>query len=206
MMNKVDIFFTTLPPNFCAEWHLSTLPLFLQTKIKKIRHSQTQKLAILSKVLLQTVLHDTLQALQYSALGRPYLKNQPNFNLSHTDHWVVCALTEKGKIGIDLEKIKMLNYQGLLKRFFNAQEQALFQTEKGFFEGWTRKEAILKAQGCGLRVELKQIDVSKNPVLLEQPYWFSPVYLPFENSVCHLATNFPDPIFSLQAIEIPCGY
>jgi len=205
-MNKVDIFFTTLPTNFCVEWHLSKLPLFLQAKIQKLQHQQTQKLAILSKVLLQTVLNDNLEDLQYSSLGRPYLKNKPDFNLSHSDNYVVCATTKVGQIGIDLEEIRAINFQGLLKRFFSLQEQSLFRTRNQFFEAWTRKEAVLKAQGCGLRVDLKTIDVSQNPILLDQHYWFYPIDLPFEGSVCHIATNFPNVTFSLQAVEILCGY
>jgi len=205
-MKNVDIFYTLLPANFNEDFYLSKLPLFLQTKINKINHTQTKKTAILSKIALQTILNNNLEDLKYTEFSRPYLKNQPDFNLSHSENYLVCAITKYGKIGIDIEELKEINFQNLSKRFFNSNEQQFIKNKKEFFDIWTRKEAVLKAQGCGLRIELKQLDTTRNPIKLNQNYWLYAIDLPFENSICHLATSFPHATLSLQAFEFPCGY
>ncbi len=205
-MKNVDIFFASLPQDFNENLYLSKLPVFLQKKITKIRDSKTKKMAIFNKIVLQQILNNNLEDLKYTDLGRPYLENYPNFNISHSNQWVVCIISKDGKIGIDVEELKEINFQGLSKRYFHYNEQQLIKNKKDFFRIWTRKEAILKAQGCGLRVELKQLDTTRNPVELDQNYWLYPIDLPFKNSVCHLATSFPNATLSLQAFELPCGY
>lgn len=205
-MKNVDIFFSFLPQDFNENLYLSKLPVFLQKKITKIRDSKTKKMAIFNKIVLQQILNNNLEDLKYTDLGRPYLENHPNFNISHSNQIVICAISKDGKIGIDVEELKEINFQGLSKRYFHYNEQQLIKNKKDFFRIWTRKEAILKAQGCGLRVELKQLDTTRNPVELDQNYWLYPIDLPFKNSVCHLATSFPNATLSLQAFELPCGY
>jgi 4'-phosphopantetheinyl transferase len=205
-MKNVDIFFSSLPNDFNGDLYLSKLPLFLQDKIHKIKDLKTKKMAIFNKVFLQQILNDNLEKLKYTEFGRPYLENYLNFNISHSNQIVICAISKYGRIGIDVEELKEINFQGLSKRYFHKNEQQLIDNQRKFFEIWTRKEAILKAHGCGLRVELKQLDTTRNPVELDQNYWLYLIDLPFKNSVCHLATSFPNATLSLQAFEFPCGY
>ena len=205
-MKNVDIFFSFLPQDFNENLYLSKLPVFLQKKITQITDSKTKKMAIFNKIVLQQILNNNLEDLKYTDLGRPYLENHPNFNISHSNQIVICVISKDGKIGIDVEELKEINFQGLSKRYFHYNEQQLIKNKKDFFKIWTRKEAILKAQGCGLRVELKQLDTTRNPVELDQNYWLYPIDLPFKNSVCHLATSFPNATLFLQAFELPCGY
>ncbi len=205
-MKNVDIFFASLPQDFNENLYLLKLPVFLQKKIIQITDLKTKKMAIFNKIVLQQILNNNLEDLKYSEFGRPHLENYPIFNISHSNQIVICAISKDGKIGIDVEELKKINFQGLSKRYFHYNEQQLIKNKKDFFKIWTRKEAILKAQGCGLRVELKQLDTTRNPVELDQKYWLYPIDLPFENSVCHLATSFPNATLSLQAFELPCGY
>jgi 4'-phosphopantetheinyl transferase len=205
-MKNVDIFFSFLPHDFNENLYLSKLPVFLQEKITKIRDSKTKKMAIFNKIVLQQILNNNLENLKYSEFGRPYLENHPNFNISHSENYLVCAIAKDAQIGIDVEELKEINFQGLSKRYFHKNEQQLIENKRDFFEIWTRKEAILKAHGCGLRIELKQLDTTKNPIELDQKYWLYLIDLPIENSVCHLATSFPNATLSLQAFEFPCGY
>lgn len=205
-MKNIDIFFSSLPNDFNGDFYLLKLPLFLQEKINKINHFQTKQMAIFNRCFLQHILNNNLEDLKYTEFGRPYLENNLNFNISHVNQWLICAISKDGQIGIDIEEIREINYHKLSKRYFHKNEMQSIDNNKDFFGIWTKKEAILKAQGCGLRVELKQVDTTQNPVQLDQLYWFFPIDLPFKNSICHLATTFPDVTFSLQAVELPCGY
>lgn len=110
----------------------------------------------------------------YGSCGKPTLANTDTdrtlcFNLSHSNGLALYAITRDQSIGIDVEHIcAMPNTLALAKRFFSSREYAVIsflpadQTQEAFFNGWTRKEAYLKATGQGL-AGLEQVEVSLTP-------------------------------------------
>lgn len=98
----------------------------------------------------------------YSDHGKPSLSEQfsdlrLNFNLSHSHGLVTYAFALGREIGIDVERVRPLpEIEQIVKRFFSPQERraihSIPQDHKPiwFFRRWTRKEAYLKAKGCGL--------------------------------------------------------
>ena len=98
--------------------------------------------------------------------GKPYLKCYPNFNfnISHSGDFVVCAIDDK-PIGIDIEKIKNIEYKEIVKSFFSVnefnyitKEQLNIQLSK-FYEIWTLKESYIKCCGKGLSIPLKSFSI-----------------------------------------------
>lgn len=94
-------------------------------------------------------------------LGGPLRAHPLRFNLSHSDELAVFALTLTGEIGVDVEHIRPLSdLWSLATRCFAPPELAalsqLSDDERvhGFFRAWTRKEAVIKADGAGLSWEL----------------------------------------------------
>jgi 4'-phosphopantetheinyl transferase len=90
------------------------------------------------------------------------------FNVSHTDSHAVLAFS-RVPVGVDLEVVRnMPSADQLVQRFFEPDEQADYfalpveQRLRGFFRGWTCKEAVLKGIGCGTRA-LHRCRVSINP-------------------------------------------
>ncbi len=90
--------------------------------------------------------------------NRPYLCKPAlswDFNISHSGAWVVMALSNESKVGIDVEKIKTLDLT-LSQNYFSLSEQKYLKKQKkenrlnAFFYIWTLKEAYLKALGKGL--------------------------------------------------------
>lgn len=93
--------------------------------------------------------------------GKPALAGRPAcaFNLSHSGDVAVVGLSADGEIGVDVEVLRpMSDARALAERNFTPAERASLDEagEAGrdlrFLLGWTRKEACLKALGCGLRV------------------------------------------------------
>lgn len=91
--------------------------------------------------------------------GKPYLKNAGltipiHFSISYTDNLVAIATAEK-EIGIDIEMWKEdFDPLELAHRYFSPDEHRILQdisSEKDrrslFLNSWTRKEALIKAQG-----------------------------------------------------------
>lgn len=98
------------------------------------------------------------------------------FSLSYSDGagggLALYALSRRGMIGVDVEAVRRLHdVEALARHFFSSREYAMYCRLKpeerllGFFYGWTRKEAFLKALGTGLSGDLRDFDVVLTPGL-----------------------------------------
>ncbi len=81
----------------------------------------------------------------------------PAFSLSHCEHLGLVGIAPDGDIGVDIELIRpMPEFDALARDHFTPAERAALQSlppaqrDAGFLRAWTRKEACLKAVGCGL--------------------------------------------------------
>ena len=98
----------------------------------------------------------------------PEAASRLTFNLSHTRHIALLAVATVYTVGVDVEEIRPIE-PGLVERHFSSQEQTALKALtggdwlEGFYNCWTRKEAILKAEGSGLNVKLDAFDVSLMP-------------------------------------------
>jgi 4'-phosphopantetheinyl transferase len=96
--------------------------------------------------------------------------NNLRFNGSHSADWALIALTQSREVGVDVEQRRHLPDAGeLAKNYFSDCEIAEWNSlpeaarGEGFFNGWTRKEAYVKAIGLGLAYPLNQFSVSLSP-------------------------------------------
>jgi 4'-phosphopantetheinyl transferase len=107
----------------------------------------------------------------YNPYGKPALDSDLlQFNVSHSHGMALYAVAQHYPVGIDLEYMRTdFGWQQIVEQYFSAQEfDALLQLPEGqqckaFFDGWTRKEAYIKAKGQGLSIPLNQFDVSLSP-------------------------------------------
>lgn len=103
--------------------------------------------------------------------GKPVLKSHKlEFNLSHSSDFVLVAVTQGRKVGVDVERIRQgISSYVIARQYFSKSEVAelealpLEKREVAFFTCWTRKEAYIKAQGSGLSLPLESFDVSLTP-------------------------------------------
>lgn len=110
-----------------------------------------------------------------STHGKPCLagEHRPSslqFNLSHSRGRVMIALARGREVGVDLEWMHGVDDWNLLAdRVLSSRELAelrglpLAQQREAFYNGWTRKEAWLKATGEGLMNDLSAIEVTIAP-------------------------------------------
>ena len=93
------------------------------------------------------------------------------FNLSHSGAQALFVLAPEREVGIDLEAGARLgeDWSALARRIFSTREQAELAAlprevqRDAFLNGWTRKEAYLKATGQGLVNGLPQIEITLDP-------------------------------------------
>ena len=89
------------------------------------------------------------------ANGKPLLAGAASewgFNLSHAGAYAVAVLARGAAIGVDLESTaRKADIERLGRRVFSESEQARVRAggREAFFALWSRKEALLKALGCG---------------------------------------------------------
>jgi 4'-phosphopantetheinyl transferase len=91
--------------------------------------------------------------------GKPVLRDGgPHFNLSHSGELAMVAVSAACDVGADLERVRPVPDAAALAQCFFApelaawiQEQPGARRDRCFMQGWTAMEAILKAQGVGLR-------------------------------------------------------
>ncbi len=105
-----------------------------------------------------------------AALGKPRLRSAgadgPFFNMSHSGEFALLAATRCGPLGVDLEAQRevALLAEVAAKNFSAAECRQLFDLPPAdhagaFLRCWTRKEALIKADGRGLSLPLDSFDV-----------------------------------------------
>lgn len=81
--------------------------------------------------------------------GKPFFPDLPDrqFSLSHTAGLCLCALSDGGAVGVDIERVRPRR-DDLPRYVFSAREFAAFDgTWEDFYSVWTLKEAYVKLQG-----------------------------------------------------------
>ncbi len=91
-----------------------------------------------------------------SPLDRPF-----HFNISHSGEWVLIAFADS-ELGVDIEEIKSsFSFQAIIEDQFSETESNFLHNSSdpldSFYTLWTRKEALLKAWGTGLKEDLREI-------------------------------------------------
>jgi len=112
---------------------------------------------------------------KYNPNGRPSVvapdtARDFHFNISHSAGLAQLACGNSPLIGVDIEQLRTIeDADAIVARFCSDQERAQWQDiaaedrELAFFDLWTRKEAVIKALGLGLSMELNRFTVSLNP-------------------------------------------
>lgn len=111
------------------------------------------------------------------------------FNVSHTGDLVVCAVTLRDGIGVDVERMdEATDLIELAQTVFAPGEVASLRRESAetlarrFYERWTLKEAYLKARGLGLSLSPRHVVFD-----LEEP---GRATVRFDPSVCDAARSW----------------
>lgn len=171
----IEVFAATI--NDCRDlsmWRnlLCMLPKEKQTRIKKFIKVDDLKRAILSELLIRSLICSRLKMdnrhinFRFNKYGKPFVEEIHGFyfNISHSQDWVVCAI-DSTDIGIDIEKIEPVDIN-IARRFFTNEEymglceKNNYEKQEYFFRLWTCKESYVKAIGKGLSIPLNSFHVN----------------------------------------------
>ncbi len=131
------------------------------------------------------------------------------FNLSHSADLAVYAVALGREVGVDVEEVRPdLDVDPLL-RWLSDEEQRALRTlspdrrVEVFFATWTRKEAVVKALGQGLRLPFRGFSVGVSsdepaevsglpPSSNDRPAWSLRTLVPAPSAVASLAVEGRD--------------
>lgn len=153
---------------------LPTLPEQVQMRAARYLSPLSRRNLIATRARLKAVVESLgldQELLDVAENGRPYYRDQSiEFNLTHSHDRAVLAISREKAwregLGVDLEWTeRSVDVVAVGRRFFTPEEHAWVGTDRQrFFHIWTRKEAVLKSNGIGLRVALDSFDVLSDRV------------------------------------------
>lgn len=181
----IDILFTSFKkpfePGLYSEY-LSLLPVELRERNERFirwrdRHSHLiGKLLLIEAFKLHGIEKDIWQKIEYNTYKRPCLTiDNFDFNISHSGDYVVCAIGENTRLGIDIEQHKKTDIHNFRKVMTLEQWEVINNAEypiEEFYRFWTIKESVIKADGRGFVIPLDKLEVFNNTVFYEDKTWF----------------------------------
>jgi len=150
-----------------------------KNRLKNIIFSKHRDQFLITRVLVRTALsfnnphiHPSQWEFATNKHGRPtvsypVLSTKLFFSISHTNDFIVVAVSLDKEIGVDVECLRnMREYIDIAKEYFSAHEvEQLLSLPRNeqrarFFVLWTLKEAYVKARGKGLSLPLDEFEFS----------------------------------------------
>lgn len=163
----MDVILLEYPETICfddIENYLRYLTVPRQNGILKKKNENGRINTLLSRLLLLWELEqrtgipqDKIEFVR-GTHGKPYLKGSNlQFSLSHTKGAVCVAFSDKGEIGVDVERAARRVRPDLYKNVLCEEELAALDSS-GFLHFWVQKEAFLKRLGLGITQDLRGVN------------------------------------------------
>jgi 4'-phosphopantetheinyl transferase len=197
----VTAFYTYLHEELPREtWRelFSLLPGSLQTTVAQYLRWQDRQATLFGKLLLKEWLmqngygRDCLDLLTCDGYGRPRIHESIDFNISHSGAYVVCAISDEGRVGVDIEEIKPIEFDDFKETMTVAQWAEIGGSAHPyttFFSYWTQYESVIKADGRGVSIPPKAIHLNHKTALLDDCIWFLREIAIDSDYSCHIAAD-----------------
>ncbi len=126
------------------------------------------RLLLLSEIESRTGIKQSKIEFSRGTHGKPYIKGSGlQFSLSHTGNAICLAfsenISEKGEIGVDIERKDRAIKPELYKRVLCDEELAALENGGSFIRFWVQKEAFLKRLGLGISRDLRGVNTLTLP-------------------------------------------
>lgn len=140
------------------KWLYDFLPAERKARADALVFEEKKVMSVLEYfVVKKLVKAKGLPDFKYNKFGKPYLKGCKHFNVSHSKHIMVIAVSDN-PIGVDIEATKNIS-QNLINYVCNKKEAMAIKESKDknkeFTKLWTKKESLIKLQGSTICRNLK---------------------------------------------------
>lgn len=133
-----------------------------------------------------------LDLIRQDRYGKPFLRGAVEFNISHSGAYVLCAIGRNVKLGVDIEAVNTIDLDHYRSTMTAAQWDIIERAPnpiRKFFDIWTLKESVIKADSRGLQIPLQDISTDGDRVICDGNPWYTKSIF-FDNAYCsHLAAD-----------------
>lgn len=186
---------------------LAELPEAKRLQIGRIRIFQARLCSLLGLQLLKVAMHTagytdfSLSRVLFDKNSKPRCPGMPDFNISHSHELVACAVTDQGNVGIDVEHVRELKTD--FGRILTPKEQEAVRAEPAsFFDFWTQKEAVIKADGTSGVWSMEEVSLTGPTAdFLNRQWHLTPLSLPDGYAGC-FATDLAGREYSVNNLDI----
>ena len=187
-----------------ARWkeYIDMLPLEVFERSQKFIRWQDQHAFVFGRLLLLEGLTKVgidpgkINELQYNEHGKPFLNEAADFCISHSGKYVICVLATNIRLGADIEVIKNIEFSDYEKVMTKEQWNEIETSSnplRSFFRLWTMKESVIKAEGLGLSIPLKEINPTHNVVEFRKTIWHLTEISIAKEACAYVASPIPKP-------------
>lgn len=120
---------------------------------------------------------EELDFLYFSASGKPFLHSaEPIYiSIAHSGNMVTCAVSRYHLTGVDIEVVKDIKLEPYCHCFTQEEWQYIKNADTpiiALYRLWTRKEAVMKADGRGLGMELQTFNCLNESASIDGYTWY----------------------------------
>jgi len=188
------------------------IPEKARQQIGRYRFIKDQKACLIGKLLIRKGItylglgsEYDLDSIAYTEYNKPYFSTgNLHFNISHSHFCVVCAMSVHCSLGIDVEHIRPVSIEDFTSHMAPAELDLINSSPTpmvSFYRYWTQKECVIKADGKGLGIPLKDFIITEGETSINDNKWFVQEIQLADNYICNLATNANGRELSLQIVE-----
>jgi 4'-phosphopantetheinyl transferase len=191
------------------ERYAGLLPAEMRAAMRRFARPRDREAYLLGRLTLLELLRerglaaDSLARLDYGERGKPLLAGA-EFNISHSGSFVLCAVSDDGPVGVDIERVRPLDVDELATFFSAAQWRTIVAAadpHRQFFTLWTQLESVLKADGGGLGIAASEIVLERLGARLDGVLWHLHPLAVHPSYAAHLATRDPRPTVELRRLR-----
>jgi 4'-phosphopantetheinyl transferase len=182
--NEIALFHYCIPEKINSvifQLLISSLSFAEQQYLNSIQNEEAQKRTLFGRIILRYVATllgiNEPELISFTNSGKPIFKSSSRieFNISHSSNQVVCCVAFNSPVGIDLEFIRLVDIE-IYRNYLNWSEwQFIIKSETPeltFLKLWVRKEAVIKADGRGMEIELSSLNCLKSTTKTMYDTWY----------------------------------
>lgn len=160
---------------------LSELSMSKRESVRRLINIDDRITSLFASQLLKMCAHDEaiddfhLCDVVYPETGKPNWQGtqgcELDFNISHSDKYVVVAASTSVKIGVDIERVRELRNLNFKMIMLPDELKLIRETPSLFFELWSKKEAVVKAADTSGLSRMRDVVLTENKAMLDGASW-----------------------------------